>query len=45
MILRKLAVGIVLGTIVAAMIVASGMVMFDHPAEVAPERGTAGAAS
>ena len=32
MILRKLAIGIVLGAIVLAVVVASGMIAFDHPA-------------
>ena len=32
MILRKLTIGIVLGAIVLTMVVASGMIVFDHPA-------------
>src|ERR1700720_746382 len=37
MILRKLAIGIVLGAIVLAVVVASGMIAFDHPA-TSPDR-------
>src|SRR5262245_41001604 len=37
MVLRKVPIGIVLGAIVLAMVVASGIVAFDHPA-TAPDK-------